>query len=298
MKIDLILPYVTTLDANWRILYEKASSNSNWQSSERFRSLGTLGFIFRSIAKNMPWINKVHLLVFSKSQIPSWLTSDESLVKVHLHDEFIPNKLIPVFNSCTIESYLWNLDDLSDFVIYTNDDIFAMKPMTEADFYTNGLPNLHFKKEDAHNSVYLSQSFKSFEMIAKEFSIDADKEPFVKQLHTMAPYTKDALYFVRDHFGDTICQHCTRFRNRNNVNQYIYGYYHYFSKSYTDIAISNKYVGLNNQGDDAVNAIDTTTESLLNINDTGFERGDWNKVSYKIREAMKEKFPEKCKYEK
>ena len=42
------------------------------------------------------------------------------------HSEFIPNELLPTFNSHMIEAYLYRIKGLSDIYLYSNDDILCL----------------------------------------------------------------------------------------------------------------------------------------------------------------------------
>ena len=104
MKIDYVFPYVDPSDKEWQKTWEqmclkhgkKIDKNSN-----RYRDYGTLKFLFRCLANNMPWINKVHMIVERESQIPSWLNTDS--VDVVFHDQIIDKHNLPTYNSNTID---------------------------------------------------------------------------------------------------------------------------------------------------------------------------------------------------
>ena len=67
----------------------------------RFRNWGTLKYVMRGISENMPFIDKIILIVSDHHQVPKWINTD--FVKVVYHKDFIPSKYLPTFNSRTIE---------------------------------------------------------------------------------------------------------------------------------------------------------------------------------------------------
>ena len=74
--IDFVFPYVTSDDLSWQKLYKDAltGTETDWTAGiERFRDNGMLKYVFRSIEAHMPWINKVHMIVMSDSQVPKWV---------------------------------------------------------------------------------------------------------------------------------------------------------------------------------------------------------------------------------
>ena len=110
--VDLLITYVDGSDEEWRknlIQYAKNSPDITMDRAtnpRRYRDLGTFKYIFRGIDKFMPFVDRVTLIVSSESQVPKWINREN--VRVVLHRDFIPKELLPTFNSCTIESFLWN----------------------------------------------------------------------------------------------------------------------------------------------------------------------------------------------
>ena len=135
-KIDIVILWVNPEDANWKKEFEKYSGleNRETEGSLRYRDYGTLKYIFRGIEKNMSWVNKVHLILYSPSQIPSWMNTSCSKLEIHYHKEFIPINLIPTFNSNCIEMYLHNIKSLSEYYILFNDDQFVLNELQESLF--------------------------------------------------------------------------------------------------------------------------------------------------------------------
>ena len=70
--IDLVVPYVDNRDPNWRKLYSRFVSPDLGYGvlEERFRSYDLFRYFFRAVEKNMPFINRIFLIVQSKSQVP------------------------------------------------------------------------------------------------------------------------------------------------------------------------------------------------------------------------------------
>ena len=125
--IDFILPYVDCNDKNWQKTYidtRRKMDLSTEINPLRYRSWDNLQYIFRGIDLFMPYIRKVFLIVSNIEQIPSWLNTEK--VNIVLHKDFIPEEFLPTFNSCTIEMFLPNINDLSENFIYSNDDIFIL----------------------------------------------------------------------------------------------------------------------------------------------------------------------------
>ena len=65
--------------------------------------------------------------------MPSWL--DTTKVRIITHEQIIPRKFLPTFNSSVIELFLHKIPGLSEHFIYVNDDFYAWSPMTQNDFF-------------------------------------------------------------------------------------------------------------------------------------------------------------------
>lgn len=149
MKIDYIVTYVNPLDKEWQNSYIKEINNSDFDDS-RFRDYGFFKFTLLSLLKNMSFLNSIIILVSSKSQIESDTTLNNivfnnSKIRVVEHSDFIPKEFLPTFNSNTIESFLWNIPNLSDYIIYGNDDFYALNPSKESDWFKDLKPIIYTK---------------------------------------------------------------------------------------------------------------------------------------------------------
>ena len=108
--IDLVIAYVNNNDLVWWKNYVDFCSKNNLQE-KIVEMLGTryggITFIYDQlflVRQNMPWINKIYLLLSNKEQIiPSLLPSN---VEIVYHRDFIPGQFLPTFNSTTIEMFV------------------------------------------------------------------------------------------------------------------------------------------------------------------------------------------------
>lgn len=141
-NIDLVVLWVNPNDSYWVEQYNDCAKKENKKSFEtiRYRDYETLKYIFRGVEKNASWINKVHLILSSPSQIPSWINTSCSKLEIHYHKEFIPINLLPTFNSNCIELFLHRIKSLSEHYILFNDDQFILNKIEENMFVRNGLP--------------------------------------------------------------------------------------------------------------------------------------------------------------
>lgn len=139
---DIVVTYVDNQDPVWQAEYNKYKqlenideSNEQTNSNIRFRDTGTFRYFFRSVEQNMPWVNNIFLVVQNERQVPHWVNRDK--VKVVYHKDYIPEDLLPTFNSNTIEFFLYRIPELANNYILANDDTFALSSVPETMFFEN-----------------------------------------------------------------------------------------------------------------------------------------------------------------
>ena len=94
----------------------------NLSLDQVFKDFGLLKYLFKSLEKYLPWINKLHMIVMSDSQVPKWINREN--VNIIYHSDFIPKKYLPTFSSHTIELNLHRIKTLSENFVFFNDDFF------------------------------------------------------------------------------------------------------------------------------------------------------------------------------
>jgi len=85
----------------------------------RFININEITYSVRSVLKFMPWINMIYII--TNKQIPPIELNPK--VKIIDHTEIIPKKYLPTFNSDVIESFIHNIPELSEIILYNNDDM-------------------------------------------------------------------------------------------------------------------------------------------------------------------------------
>lgn len=301
--IDYVFPYVDSSDPVWQQTYQKYCEDNKimptllGNEKERFRDWGNLiRFVFRSIAKNMPWINNIFFIVQSESQVPDWI--DKSKIKIVYHKDFIPERYLPTYNSTTIEMFLWNIPDLGEQFIYGNDDLFALSTCTEDDFFScSGLPKIHLNLKNKVNiNAFRKTLIKGQQMINKDFpSRKIPEDKYYRTNHLMSPMLKSTTQQVWTKHKVEICNGISAFRTERNVNQYIYSLYQVFSNQYIDEKFNGKYFDFESTRIPVIcEMISNQDYKVICINDSGLNN---EKEAIDIFNAFQSVFPNKCKYE-
>lgn len=137
--IDVVIPWVDGSDKGWQdqrnqyiseIQYPEVST-----AGYRFRSWDNLQYIFRGIEKFMPWVNRVFLITWG--HIPPFLNREYERLVVIKHEDYIPQKYLPTFNTNTIEMNLHRIEGLSENFILFNDDLFPLQRIEEEYYFDN-----------------------------------------------------------------------------------------------------------------------------------------------------------------
>lgn len=297
-SIDLIITYVNGSDRQWINDYIKYTKTHN-PSAVRFRSWGTLIYLLRGVAEYMPFIRNVVLVVARPSQVPIWI--NEENVRIVYHDEFIPKEFLPTFNSCTIESFFWNISGLADRVIYLNDDMFPNAPVTEEDFFTDNIPHIKFTEPHnyANHNIFRCQCRSSMDFITKALGIPSfTAGQIIRPYHISGIMTHSCFDAISKLGKDDLPNTISRLRLKSNVNQYIYSYYYYFTNNYIDDVVDYAYYEIGDKSILEINKdISDSIHKMICINDSDKIK-EFAQIRYLLTNAFNKKFPHRCKYEK
>jgi hypothetical protein len=221
-------------------------------------------------------------------------------VRIVYHEDFIPKQYLPTFNSCTIESFFWNIPNLTDKVIYFNDDMFPIRPLSVDDFFTGDLPNIKFTTPESYSerTIFRAQCRSGIDLITKVLGLpNFEPGKIIRPYHISSSITRDSMQAIRSLCKNAIEDVATRLRNSKNVNQYIYLYYHYFTDSYVDKTVDYKYFELNESNiSNIMNEISNGEHKMVCLNDSD-KLKDYARVRYLLQTCLERKFPTKCRYE-
>ena len=266
--MDYVLPYVDNRDPVWRAQYEARFGSLDMDES-RFRCFDTLKYAFRGVSVNMPFIDRIVLIVSTESQVPAWVNRDN--VRIVEHKDFIPAEYLPTFSSSAIESFLWRLDGLSERFIYGNDDFFALKQLSEDDFWDGDLPRLTFYESDYHfRNSFRRNCRNGMDMVADALGVErTDPWILLKPQHCMKGIRTDHMKRVGELCADKILATITPMRHPWNVTGYIYNYFAYYTREFRPFKATYEYQRINSAWDDTCELIESLDNSIICINDAG-----------------------------
>lgn len=322
-KIDFILPWVDGDDKKWKDSKNKYSKNSNESNYDfRYRDMNTLKYVLRSIEQNCPWYNKIYLI--TTGHYPKWLNINHPKIVLITHDElYFNNNHLPVFNSSSIEMNLANLKNISEKIVYLNDDMIILKKLSKDRFFKNNLPvdffshawlprnnlfklirgmdtwvysiknnidliNKKFFPYNLHNR-YLYNSSYSHKMKLSNFLLKHfyKKAFWIQHWHFPQAYLKSTFLNTREYFKKDmeICS-SNKFRQNNDLTQYLYRYYQLINENFYPHFHNDGYIlspKNNNDLKKKLFSLEKKDISFLCVNDS---KNLENNEFYKIKETL------------
>ena len=137
-NLDIVIAWVDGNDVELkrkRHQYLTGGDASDAVSDTRFASNDEIYYNIASILKYVPFCR--HIFIVTDNQQPEFLNEfatqglcDANKIRVVDHREIFAGytQFLPTFNTRSIESMLWNINGLSDYFIYLNDDFFFNSP--------------------------------------------------------------------------------------------------------------------------------------------------------------------------
>jgi len=332
MNIDIVILWVDGSDSAW--LEEKskytppAAKDSN--SVNRYRDWGLLPYWFRCIEKHAPWVRKVHFVTWG--HVPAFLNLNEPKLHVVKHTDFIPAEYLPTFSSHAIELNIHRIPDLSEHFIYFNDDMFLLRPMTEENFFRNGLPctcgrevpwvfrgevgiwehavannlgviNRHFSKKEVirHHGDKLYSKCYGWKNNLRTLVLNTlfpDHFTGFQNLHAPGAYLKstfEEVWAAEPKLLDSTCR--DKFRQASNVNQWVCLWWQVASGSFEPCVVDNVVASVTADNLETMcGIIENQNHNFICINDPDGDV-DFEALSERLKKAFETILPEKSSFE-
>ncbi|MCT0494647.1 capsular biosynthesis protein [Lactiplantibacillus plantarum] len=325
--IDIVVTWVDDGDSRWlKKRNNLATQTGTTIDNVRYRDYGLIKYFFRSVDQYCHWVNKIFFI--TDHQVPSWLDTSNPKLRIIFHEQFIPEKYLPTFNSNVIELNLFRLKDLSEHFILFNDDMLMLNRTHEDDFFKNGLPRLYgiydilpakeaFHHSLLNNSIIINKYFKKNRhnmMTTSKFFSPMYGREVVKNLllfpwtdisgyfnaHLAVPHLKSTFSVIYEKeprlFESVFSDH---FRiPTNEINQWIMSYWNIeMGEFYPQSLKLGEYCTVD-QLDEIAKVLRTNTrEKILCINDTELTNENFERVHSRLTKILNEHFPNKCSFE-
>lgn len=304
MDIDLVYLWVDGSDRKWLkkkqgFLDKKINTVGRYQNNEELK------YSLRSIEKHIPWVRKIFIV--TDNQTPSFLDTNHSKIQIIDHSEIIPNEYLPSFNSSVIEYFMYKIPGLSEFFLYSNDDMFINADLTPSFFFRNGLPIIRIKKNPY---IKLKIQFKralNLNVNNYRLAIENAYTIFKKKFNAFYPFTPhhniDAYLksniktLVEDVFPEELNKSfLNRFRQQNDIQRILISYYSIFKKRGVMIIANRKEsCRIKVHKTNFQKYIDKYNPKLFCLNDSEHATDDDRKH---VEPFLKKLYPEKSSFEK
>lgn len=291
--MDIVITFVNGLDPVWQKNYERYTDQLVLE--KRFRDWGTLRYLFRGIETNMPFIRNVHLVVSHESQVPEWVNRDE--VHVVCHEDIIPAKFLPTFNSTTIEMFLHRIHDLDEEFLYFNDDMYPIDSCMSTDFFRDGKGVIGMEWHWWASGMYKKQCRNSYLLACHALGLRT-KFVFFRPQHICSPMLKSDCEKIYELVEHEIDASITRVRSIINLNQYLFLDYMYLQGKIINERLSKKHFSLGLASPSKLSRfIVSPTHKLVCINDVRLSKKRYEELRSCLISAFETRFPNKSKFE-
>jgi hypothetical protein len=292
--MDVVITYVNGLDPLWQKDYMEYTNTPILE--KRFRDWGTLRYLMRGIAVNMPFVRKVHLIVARDSQVPEWVNRDE--VNVVLHKDIIPHQFLPTFNCNPIELHMHNIKDLDEYYVYFNDDVFPLMKCEPTDFFVDGKGLLGMSRHLLSPNMF-KKICRNSDVVARRALGMKSSLFFIRPQHVCTPMIKsECEEFYRSVEGE-ILESITRTRTEKNISQYAFLNYMYFKGRLINRSLSKRHFSVGITSVKKLREFIThPTRKFTCINDVQLNQERFEELRSVLIESFETLMPNKSKYEK
>ncbi len=332
-EIDFVVTWVDGEDEAWQDTKKKYRAHSDYgDRPERYRNWGWMRYWFRGVEKYAPWVRKVHFVTWG--HLPGWLETDHSKLHIVRHEDFLPQELLPVFNSSLIERYLHRIPGLAEKFVLFNDDMFLMGKVSPKDYFRDGMPcdllalqpvvanpqnpgmshlflnNMlvlakYFRKRDcfrAHPGQFLHVGYPPLYFFYNLLELCYPQLSGLYTVHGPSPLlrsTYETVWEKEREFLESLGGN--RFREDSDVNQYLFREWQKLSGQFVPCNVQSafRYYELQDRGGNGklLHEIRNGGCRVLCINDTGLPR-DVSEVEREVREAFEARLPGRSSFER
>lgn len=329
-RIDFVITWIDGGDPEWRRQKKQYETGCGEDAKEeRFRDWGNLKYWFRGVEKFAPWVGKIHFITWG--HVPAWLDTSNPKLHIVRHEDYMPAEILPVFSSHPPELLMHNIQGLSERFVYFNDDFFLINRVPETFFFRDGLPcdMLAFQPVVANpdnpvmsyiflnNSLALSKHFDKRKNVkgqpGKYYKVGYPPLYFFYNLlelafprftgfytvHGPSPFLKSTFKEVWEKEEDLLKQTCShRFRNREDVNQYLFREWQKLSGNFFPRNITRKfrYYNVEDHNPSLLKTIRKQRADIICINDVN-RKIDFDRAKGEIIDAFEAILPEMSSYE-
>ena len=229
--MDIVIPFVENTDRQWIEIFVKAKFPNVHKRAvreflfkpynRRFSSHGLFKYWWRALDKNYKSLTRVHLLLMQPSQFPSFLNKDDPRIVVHYHDEFIPEKHRPCFNSSTIELCAIKHLALKGNFILANDDMYVNSPCDDSVFEQGGKPLTFIEARDSYGALnqFRHTLVNDYNLVKRHYGLPMS---YYKWHHLFQVYNGEFCSAFMDSEWETLSSGLGKWRSNSDYSHFVF----------------------------------------------------------------------------
>lgn len=264
--IDVVITWVDSSDKFWIKQKNKFLNQKKLEINNEFISYGDnryspldieyieLYYCISTIKKYMNWVRNIYI-VTCFNQIPPFINDFDDVIIID-HEDIIPQKYLPTFNSHAIECWLYKISGLSEKFIYFNDDMYVNQKINKNFFFKDNQPIITGYKYVNYKlftskiilnlfKYILSQNCITLQLCNLNNSKLLNSKYFIRPSHVAIPLTK-TLYkeTIKQYYNELMITSSSKFRSSNDLRPtyFLANFSKYYSKygNNRDIIGNNK----------------------------------------------------------
>ena len=271
----------------------------------RFRQIDELKYALRSVYMFAPWVRRI--FIATDSARPAWLADHPSVTLVRSEEHFKDPSVLPTHNSQAVESQLQHIPGLSEYFLYSNDDMFFGRPVSPDMFFSPGGvtkfiqadTRIGLGENDAERSGFENAARVNRRLLHERFGRITTRH----LEHTAAPLRKSVLLEMEREFAaEFAATAASRFRAKDNISV-TNSLYHYYAlltgRAVTQEMASVKYVDTTVRSGlkGLIKLLDKRNQDFFCLNDGSFPEVPADERAHLVTDFLEKYFPVKAPWE-
>ena len=242
LPVDLVYLWVDANDPIWKQKQERFKKKFNETAGEvynnlpydsvtntHFEQMDELYFSILSVRKYMNWVRNIYIVV--DEQKPKWFDALKEIIpKIQLIDirQIMDPQFIPCYNSIAIETNLYKIPGLSEYFIYSNDDMFVGDTIHKNDLISLDGKVTIIPHPEKFSRKYKNMSAHKYHIMNMRNMLDIEFGEKERQRiqHIPLMLRKSVYQEIVEKFPEEIIKNHTPFRDKINFH------IHYFVQWY------------------------------------------------------------------
>lgn len=233
--IDMVFSWVDGSDPEFRARRAAQMSQvvvgEGDEAEARIRQIDELKYALRAVNMFAPWVRRI--FIATDSVTPAWLAEHPKITIVRAEEHFSDLAALPTYSSHAVESQLHNIPELSEYFLYSNDDMFFGRPLKASMFFSPGGVTRFI---EAKTRIGLGANdptrsgFENAARVNRQLIFERFGQVITRHLeHTAVPLRKSVLREMEREFPEDFARtQASAFRSNTDISV-TNSFYHYYA---------------------------------------------------------------------